>query len=229
MDVGAYLIFEIADLTTEGRLRRVQLFLGRDRQASGLGNRDEVAKVPELHRCLPYLQSMAHLTDEPALRQLTRHEQIEHGANRSGRRDLNGALSERKSGYEFMGPDTRTMQDDDAANPGMLWVLDGEALWNRREDAAGKSCADCHGDARSGMRGVAAHYPGFETGRAAPVNLEQRINICRAERQKATPFRFESKDLLALAAYLGYSTNRASWLTSFARAPLGINHLPDWA
>src|SRR5712692_3365906 len=44
------LIFEIADLTTEGRLRRVQLFLGRDRQASGLGNRDEVAKVPQLHR-----------------------------------------------------------------------------------------------------------------------------------------------------------------------------------
>jgi hypothetical protein len=27
--------------------------------------------------------------------------------------------------------------------------------------------------------------------------------ICRAERQKATPFRFESKDLLALAAYVG--------------------------
>jgi sulfur-oxidizing protein SoxA len=56
------------------------------------------------------------------------------------------------------------------------------------------------------MRGVAAHYPGFETGRAAPVNLEQRINICRAERQKATPFRFESKDLLALAAYLGFQS-----------------------
>ena len=27
------------------------------------------------------------------------------------------------------------MQDDDAANPGMLWVLDGEALWNRTEGA----------------------------------------------------------------------------------------------
>jgi len=24
------------------------------------------------------------------------------------------------------------MQDDDAANPGMLWVLDGEALWNSK-------------------------------------------------------------------------------------------------
>src|SRR2546430_7845299 len=57
--LDADLIFEIADLTTEGRLRRVQLFLGRDRQASGLGNRDEVAKVPQLHRCFPYLQGMA--------------------------------------------------------------------------------------------------------------------------------------------------------------------------
>jgi hypothetical protein len=45
-------------MTTEGRLRRVQLFLGRDRQTSGLGNRDEIAKVPQLHRCLPCLQGM---------------------------------------------------------------------------------------------------------------------------------------------------------------------------
>ena len=57
--LNANLIFEIADLTTEGRLRRVQLFLSRDRQAPGLGNRDEVAKVPQLHGSFPYLQGMA--------------------------------------------------------------------------------------------------------------------------------------------------------------------------
>ena len=34
-------------------------------------------------------------------------------------------LSERKSGYDFMGGETRAMQDDDTANPAMLWVLDG--------------------------------------------------------------------------------------------------------
>ena len=34
-----------------------------------------------------------------------------------------------------MSPETRAMQDDDAANPGMLWVLDGEALWHRPEGA----------------------------------------------------------------------------------------------
>ncbi len=115
-------------------------------------------------------------------------------------------LSERKSGYELMGPGTRAMQDDDTANPGMLWVLDGEALWSRKEGAAGKSCADCHGDARASMGGVAAHYPAFAAGRASPVDVEQRINICRAERQKATPFPFESKELLALAVYIGFQS-----------------------
>ena len=95
------------------------------------------------------------------------------------------------------------MQDDDTANPGMLWVLDGEALWKRKDGAAGKSCADCHGDARASMKGVAARYPAFDATRKRPVDLEQRINICRVDQQQATPLAFESKDLLALMAYVG--------------------------
>jgi sulfur-oxidizing protein SoxA len=51
-------------------------------------------------------------------------------------------LSERKSGYDMMGRESRAMQDDDLANPGMLWVLDGEALWKRKAGSADKSCAD---------------------------------------------------------------------------------------
>jgi sulfur-oxidizing protein SoxA len=112
-------------------------------------------------------------------------------------------LAERKSGYELMGRETRAMQDDDTANPGMLWVLDGEAIWKRKDGAAGKSCADCHGDGEAGMKGVAARYPAFDEARKRPVDLEQRINICRAERQKATPLPFEGKELLALTAYVG--------------------------
>jgi sulfur-oxidizing protein SoxA len=112
-------------------------------------------------------------------------------------------LSERKSGYDLMGPQTRAMQDDDTANPGMFWVLDGEALWKRKAGAAEKSCADCHGDAQSSMKGVAARYPAFDTARGRPVDLEQRINICRADNQNATPLAYESKELLALSAYVG--------------------------
>ncbi|HYY38543.1 MAG TPA: sulfur oxidation c-type cytochrome SoxA [Xanthobacteraceae bacterium] len=112
-------------------------------------------------------------------------------------------LAERKSGYEFMGRETRAMQDDDTANPAMFSVLDGETLWQRKDGAAAKSCADCHGDARTSMKGVAARYPAFDAARGRPIDLEQRVNVCRAEKQQATPFAFESKELLALAAYIG--------------------------
>jgi sulfur-oxidizing protein SoxA len=111
--------------------------------------------------------------------------------------------AERRSGSAFMGPETRAMQDDDTANPGMLWVLDGEAAWRRRDGEAEKSCADCHGEAATSMRGVAARYPAFDAARGRPVDLEERIEIDRAEQQKAAPLPFESKELLALTAYVG--------------------------
>jgi sulfur-oxidizing protein SoxA len=108
----------------------------------------------------------------------------------------------RRSGYDFMTPDTKAIQDDDTANPGMLWVLDGEALWNSKTGAAGKACADCHGDAPAGMKGVATRYPAFDKTLGRPVNLEQRINLCRAGHQQATPLPYESRDLLALTAFV---------------------------
>lgn len=104
---------------------------------------------------------------------------------------------ERRSGYSFMGRETRAMQDDDTANPATLWVMDGEALWQRKIGAAGKSCADCHGD----MKGVAARYPASGSKRGL-LNLEQRINACRTDQQKAPPLAYESRDLLALTAYV---------------------------
>ncbi len=112
-------------------------------------------------------------------------------------------LADRKSGYALMGREIQTMQDDDSANPGMLSVLDGEALWNKKAGVAEKSCADCHGDARASMRGVAARYPAYHAARARPIDLEQRINLCRVDQQIATPLQYESKELLALAAYVG--------------------------
>jgi sulfur-oxidizing protein SoxA len=110
--------------------------------------------------------------------------------------------ADRRSGYDFMSRETRAMQDDDTANPGLLWVLGGGALWARKSGAAGRACADCHGDARTSMKGVAARYPAFDATRRRPVSLEQRINGCRTERQQAPPFAWESRELLALTAYI---------------------------
>src|SRR5271166_350998 len=47
--LNADLIFEISDLAAKGRLRCMQPFLSRERQAALLRDRDEIAKVPQLH------------------------------------------------------------------------------------------------------------------------------------------------------------------------------------
>ena len=111
------------------------------------------------------------------------------------------ARSDRRSGYEFMSRETRAMQDDDTANPGMLWVLEGGALWSRKT-GTGRACADCHGDAATSMKGVAARHPAFDASRRRPVSLEQRINVCRVARQQAPALAYESRELLALTAYV---------------------------
>jgi sulfur-oxidizing protein SoxA len=109
----------------------------------------------------------------------------------------------RRSGYDFMGRETRAMQDDDAANPATLWIFDGEAVWRRKAGAAAKSCADCHADAAVSMKGVAARHPAPDASGKKLLNLEQRINVCRTERQQAAPLAWESRDLLAITAYVG--------------------------
>jgi sulfur-oxidizing protein SoxA len=110
--------------------------------------------------------------------------------------------NERRSGYSFMTPATRAMQDDDTTNPGMLWVLEGEEFWKKKDGASEKACADCHDDARGSMKGVAARYPALDHALGRPVDLEQRVNLCRARHQQASPFAYESRELLALTAFI---------------------------
>jgi sulfur-oxidizing protein SoxA len=122
------------------------------------------------------------------------------GAFLSARAEI--PLDQRRSTYLDMAPDTKAMQDDDTSNPAMLSVLDGEALWQTKAGSAGKSCADCHGDARERMKGVAARYPAYDTRTSQVLNLEQRINMCHTRLQRATPFAYESREMLALTTFI---------------------------
>ena len=45
-------VFKVADLSAERRLRRVKPRLRRELHASGLGDREKVAKVPQLQNDL---------------------------------------------------------------------------------------------------------------------------------------------------------------------------------
>lgn len=107
-----------------------------------------------------------------------------------------------RSGHDDASPATQAMQDEDAENPGFLWVAQGMSLWGQAPVTGGKSCASCHGDIGS-MRGVAARYPAFDAWRGQPLMLFQRINLCRTTHQGAAPLEPESDALLSLEAAVG--------------------------
>jgi sulfur-oxidizing protein SoxA len=108
----------------------------------------------------------------------------------------------RRSGFDDMGPQTQAMQRDDMQNPAMLSVQDGAAGWERAPNPSAKACAGCHTAAASSMRGVALRYPAFDAPLKRPVNLAQRINLCRERHQAAAPFAPESQELLALESFV---------------------------
>jgi sulfur-oxidizing protein SoxA len=111
-----------------------------------------------------------------------------------------------RSGSTFASPDIRAMQDDDVANPGMLWVERGEKLWNAGAGAEDRTCASCHGDARVSMRGVSARYPAHDAATSKLFDLEARIDDCRTRRQKAGSLPRDADDLLALTAYVSHQS-----------------------
>jgi sulfur-oxidizing protein SoxA len=113
---------------------------------------------------------------------------------------------ERRSGLLDMRPEAQAMQRDDSMNPGMLWVLDGEALWSRKPAPSAQSCADCHGDAANSMRGVAARYPAFDAASGAAIDLSGRIIQCREARQAGPPLAREGHDLLALSSFVAHQS-----------------------
>ena len=101
----------------------------------------------------------------------------------------------RRSGFDEMNAATQAMQSDDSQNPAMLWVADGESLWQRH-------CASCHGQAEKSMRGASARHPAFDPLVKAPVDLAGRIRACQSLRAREAPFAYESRELLALEAYV---------------------------
>jgi sulfur-oxidizing protein SoxA len=112
----------------------------------------------------------------------------------------------RRSGFEFMSAQIQAMQRDDTANPGMLWVQGGEALWSRATGAQQRACVNCHAAAASSMRGVAARYPAWDATLSRPVNLGTRINLCRQRHQQLPAWPAEHEDLLSLEAFVAHQS-----------------------
>jgi L-cysteine S-thiosulfotransferase len=113
---------------------------------------------------------------------------------------------ERRSGFDQMSRELQAVQRDETANPGLLWVKEGETLWTARPVSGRPACAGCHGAASASMRGVAARYPAFDEPGGQPVDLQGRINLCRVRHQGEEPHFPESEPLLSLAAFIGHAS-----------------------
>ena len=111
-------------------------------------------------------------------------------------------IAERRSGYFYLSEDNQRLQDDEFANPGLLWVEQGQQLWHQIDGAANTSCHGCHAEAARSMRGVRTRYPRFDPGRGKLINLEQQINHCRTHHMQAPPYTYESEALLALSTFV---------------------------
>jgi sulfur-oxidizing protein SoxA len=113
-----------------------------------------------------------------------------------------------KSGYEYIRPATRAMQDDDFENPGLLTVEQGQRLFNDRQGGAGKACAECHGEDGAGLDTQhIARYPVYSEAAGEIVTLQKQISRCRDSRAGAETLPTNHPDLVALETFV---RNRAS-------------------
>jgi sulfur-oxidizing protein SoxA len=110
---------------------------------------------------------------------------------------------EARSGYDYIKPASRAMQDDDFENPGMLAVEQGRALFNDRQAGAGKACADCHGIDGTKLKPASlARYPVYDEDAAEIVTLQQQISRCREANNGSQPLPIDHPDLVVLETFV---------------------------
>ncbi len=115
---------------------------------------------------------------------------------------LSAIAVEPRSGYDYLLPETRALQDDDFGNPGLALVDEGRERF-ATPGANGKSCASCHGEdgERLSTRAI-ARYPVYDRERGRPITLRERIRLCRAEHQRGPALDYASHAALALETFV---------------------------
>ena len=102
-----------------------------------------------------------------------------------------------------MSRDTQAMQDDDTANPGMLWVLDGEALWNAQGRRGRQILRRLPRRRARQHEGRRCALSGLRRRRSAARSISSSASTCAAPSiSRRRRFAYESHELLALTAFV---------------------------
>lgn len=107
-----------------------------------------------------------------------------------------------KSGYQYLSPESREMQDDDFLNPGMQWVDVGVELFNM-PGVNGKSCGSCHDEDGGKLDPKRlAMYPVYDEKLNKPVTLQQRIHMESEQQLGNKAMKYDSKKALQMEVFV---------------------------
>ena len=106
--------------------------------------------------------------------------------------------ADKRSGYFFTSRETQAMQDDDSANPGILWVQEGEDDERWGQQLRGQPISQGHSNA----------YPAYRLEWQAVGSLQRRLRNCNIG-VRAEPYPYGAQEYVNLELFLAW---RASGL-----------------
>ena len=115
---------------------------------------------------------------------------------------LSDVMDEVYSGWRFRSDETQALQMDDFDNPAMIFVDQAMEKWDTAEGTAGKSCADCHGDAEESMAGLRTVYPKWNESAGEVRTLAMQINDCRENQMGAEKWKYTGGSMAAMEALI---------------------------
>ncbi len=115
---------------------------------------------------------------------------------------LSDVMDEVMSGWHFRSDETQALQMDDFENPAMVFVDQAMEAWDTADGSEGKSCASCHEDVETSMKGVRAVYPKWNEQAGEVRTLAMQINDCRENQMGAKKWKYTGGDMAAMEALI---------------------------
>lgn len=115
---------------------------------------------------------------------------------------LQDVMDEVMSGWHFRSDETQALEMDDFDNPSMVFVDQALDTWDTVEGTKDKSCASCHDDVETSMKGVRAVYPKWNDQKETVYTMAMQINDCRETGMGADPWKYTGGDMAAMEALI---------------------------
>ena len=107
------------------------------------------------------------------------------------------------SGYEYLNESTRSMQDDEFENAGMVTVDHGRELFDELRPDEQASCSSCHGEGGEKLEPKRiARYPIYDEHLGGLATLQDQIAYCWEHNLDRFPLEYDDPVMIALETFV---------------------------